>query len=399
MKRVFLLVLDSVGAGALPDAERFGDAGADTIRHIASDPAFRAETMCALGYGNIEGLSFLGAAEHPSAAYGRCMEQSNGKDTTVGHWEIAGLVSEYPFPTYPDGFPEAVLRPFREQTGRGVLCNRPYSGTEVIKDYGEEHRKTGDLIVYTSADSVFQIAAHTDVVPLDELYDCCQKARALLHNEYNVGRVIARPFAGEPGSYYRTADRKDFSVEPHGRTMLDAIADAGLDCIAVGKITDIFAGRGVTRSVLSHGNPECMAAADVLVSEDFHGLCFINYVDFDSQWGHRNDVPGYAAGFAAYDAWLASFLPKLRAGDALIITADHGCDPGDVSTDHTREYTPLLVYGPEISPVPLGTRRTFADIAATVCDWLDVPYSCVGESFAPLAAGNALKGGEHLDGK
>ena len=384
MKRVFLIVLDSVGAGALPDAECFGDAGANTILHIAGDPAFRADTMCSLGYGNIEGLEPLGNAEHPRAAYGRCMEQSNGKDTTVGHWEISGIVSKYPFPTYPDGFPETVLAPFREKTGRGVLCNLPYSGTEVIKDYGEEHMRSGDLIVYTSADSVFQIAAHTDIVPLDELYDCCRIARELLHDEINVGRVIARPFVGEPGSFTRTADRRDFSVEPTGRTMLDAVADAGLDTIAVGKITDIFAGRGITRSVLSHGNPECMAAADALADEDFHGLCFINYVDFDSLWGHRNDVSGYAAGFAAYDAWLALFLTKLREDDALIITADHGCDPGDISTDHTREYTPLLVYGKHIRPVPLGTRKTFSDIAATVCDWLGVPYTCGGESFASL---------------
>lgn len=382
MKRVFLIVLDSVGAGALPDAARFGDEGAHTIGHVAAHPAFRADTMRSLGYGNIEGLSFLGAAEHPAGAYGRCMERSNGKDTTVGHWEIAGLVSEYAFPTYPDGFPEAVLAPFREKTGRGVLCNLPYSGTEVIRDYGEEHLKTGALIVYTSADSVFQIAAHTDIVPLEELYACCRTARELLTKEYSVGRVIARPFSGEPGSFYRTADRKDFSVEPGGETMLDAISGAGLDVIAVGKITDIFAGRGVTRSVTAHGNAECTAAADEMAEEDFHGLCFINLVDFDSLWGHRNDVAGYAEGMTAFDSWLSGFLPKLRRDDVLLITADHGCDPGDRSTDHTREYTPLLVCGERIAPLPLGTRGSFADIAASVTEWLGVPYVCGGESFA-----------------
>lgn len=383
MKRVFLIVLDSVGAGALPDAERFGDAGATTIGHIAADPAFRADNMCSLGYGNIEGLSFLGKAENPTAAYGRCMELSNGKDTTVGHWEIAGVVSEHPLPTYPDGFPEEILTPLRRITGREILCNKPYSGTDVIRDYGEEQLRTGALIVYTSADSVLQIAAHTDVIPLPVLYDICLTARSLLKGEHGVGRVIARPYVGEPGNFTRTLDRRDFSIEPTGKTMLDAIKEAGLDSIAVGKITDIFAGRGVTRSVLSHGNPECMAAGDRLIEEDFHGLCFINLVDFDSLWGHRNDVSGYAAGFAAYDVWLGTFLPKLREDDVLIVTADHGCDPGDgESTDHTREYTPLLVYGKKIKPVPLGTRKSFSDIAATVTELLGVPYSCGGESFA-----------------
>ena len=381
MKRVFLIVLDSVGAGALPDAAMYGDTCAHTIRHIAADDRFCADTMCSLGYGNIEGLSFLGAADNPRAAYGRCMEQSFGKDTTVGHWEIAGLISDRPFPTYPEGFPAEILAPFERITGRGILCNRPYSGTECIKRFGEAHMLTGDLIVYTSADSVFQIAAHEDIVPPETLYAYCRAARRLLVGEHAVARVIARPFAGEPGSFYRTENRRDFSLAPPAETMLDVLCHDGRDVIAVGKISDIFLGRGITQTVLTHSNTEGMAAADLLVGKNFCGLCFINLVDFDQLWGHRNDVSGYAQGFAAFDAWLAGFLDKLGEDDALIITADHGCDPGSESTDHTREYTPLLVYGKKIKPVSLGTRTTFADIGKTVCDLL----GCDGEKTAALA--------------
>ena len=371
MKRVFLIVLDSVGAGALPDAAVYGDACAHTIQHIAADPHFRADTMCSLGYGNIEGLSFLGAAEQPLAAHGRCMEQSVGKDTTVGHWEIAGLISDHPFPTYPNGFPNEILEPFERITGRGILCNRPYSGTECIKRFGEAHMLTGDLIVYTSADSVFQIAAHEDIVPPETLYAYCRAARRLLVGEHAVARVIARPFAGEPGHFYRTENRRDFSLEPPADTMLDVLFRAGHDVIAVGKISDIFLGLGITQTVLTHSNTEGMEAADLLVHKNFRGLCFINLVDFDQLWGHRNDVSGYAKGFADFDAWLAQFITKLGEDDVLIITADHGCDPGSESTDHTREYTPLLVYGKQIRPIPLGTRTTFADIGKTVCELLD----------------------------
>lgn len=383
MKRIFLIVLDSVGAGALPDAAVYGDTCAHTIRHIAADPHFRAETMCALGYGNIEGLSFLGKTETPLAAYGRCMEKSVGKDTTVGHWEIAGLISEHPFPTYPNGFPKEILEPFERITGRGILCNQPYSGTECIKRFGEAHMLTGDLIVYTSADSVFQIAAHEDIVPPETLYAYCRAARRLLRGEHGVARVIARPFAGEPGHFYRTENRRDFSLAPPADTMLDVLCHAGLDVIAVGKISDIFLGRGITQTHLTHSNTEGMAAADLLAGKNFRGLCFVNLVDFDQLWGHRNDVAGYARGFADFDAWLPGFLEKLGEDDALIITADHGCDPGSASTDHTREYTPLLVYGKNIRPVPLGTRTTFADIGKTVCDLLDCrENSLAGESFA-----------------
>ena len=381
MKRVFLIVLDSLGVGALPDAPAYGDTGANTVGHIAADTHFRADTLCALGCGNIEGLSFLGAAEKPLAAYGRCMEQSAGKDTTVGHWEIAGLISGQPFPTYPEGFPREILEPFERITGRGILCNRPYSGTECIKRFGEAHMLTGDLIVYTSGDSVFQIAAHEDIVPPETLYAYCRAARRLLVGEHGVARVIARPFAGEPGQFYRTENRRDFSLEPPRDTMLDVLCRRGQDVIAVGKISDIFLGRGITQTILTHSNTEGMAAADLLVGKNFSGLCFINLVDFDQLWGHRNDIAGYAQGVADFDGWLSRFLDKLGEDDVLIITADHGCDPGSESTDHTREYTPLLVYGKKIRPTPLGTRATFSDIGKTICCLL----GCDEDESAALA--------------
>lgn len=381
MKRLFIIVLDSVGIGALPDAALFGDAGADTMRHISSDENFSVPNLLALGLGNIEGLSYLGSAEKPLAAYGRCAEKSMGKDTTVGHWEIAGLVSENPLPTYPEGFPDEVISAFETEVGRKTLCNKPYSGTDVIRDYGAEHLATGALIVYTSGDSVFQIAAHESIVPTETLYGYCKIARKLLAGKHGVGRVIARPFAGEAGTFYRTAGRRDFSLEPHGETLLDVLSAAGLDVISVGKISDIFAGRGITEAVHSHGNEECMAAVLELAERDFHGLCFVNLVDFDMKYGHRNDVAGYAAALSAFDLWLPEFMSKLTAGDVLVITADHGCDPGDESTDHTREYTPLLVLGDGIKPVNLGTRAGFADIAATAAEAFGVSADIAGESF------------------
>lgn len=381
MKRLFLIVLDSVGIGALPDAAKFGDMGADTMGRISKSAGFRVPCLRALGLGNIEGLSYLGAAEAPLAAYGRCAERSMGKDTTIGHWEIAGLVSQVPLPVYPCGFPEEVISAFEKATGRGTLCNKPYSGTDVIRDYGKEHLETGKLIVYTSADSVFQIAAHSSAVPTEKLYEYCRAARKILTGRHSVGRVIARPFTGEPGAFTRTADRRDFSLEPHGVTMLDSLSAAGLDVISVGKISDIFAGRGVTEAVTAHGNDEGMEASLRLAERDFRGLCFINLVDFDMKYGHRNDIDGYAAALSRFDAWLPSFMAKMREQDMLIITADHGCDPGDASTDHTREYTPLLVYGKGISPSPLGTRGTFADIAATAEEFFGVPVSGAGKSF------------------
>ncbi len=381
MNRIFLIVLDSVGAGEMPDAAAFGDSGAHTLRHIADDSDFSAKTLQTLGLGNVPGLAFIGKTDVPAAAFGRCLERSAGKDTTVGHWEIAGVPSEKPFPTYPDGFPDEILVPFEEITGRGVLCNKPYSGTECIRRYGEAHMLTGDLIVYTSADSVFQIAAHEDIVPPETLYAYCRAARRLLTGAHGVARVIARPFAGEPGAFYRTANRRDFSLVPPRKTMLDVLCDAGLDCIAVGKITDIFAGHGVTQSILTHSNEEGMAAAELLIAKNFRGLCFVNLVDFDQLWGHRNDVHGYAHGLSVFDAWLSGFLPKLRKDDLLIITADHGCDPKSESTDHTREYTPLLVYGQGVKAVDLGTRDTFADIGKTVCEVFGLENELSGTSF------------------
>lgn len=383
MKRVFLIVLDSVGVGALPDAADYGDAGASTMRSISKSRKFNAENMLELGLGNIEGIDYLPACDMPKAAYGRMKEVSKGKDTTIGHWEMAGVISDKPMPTYPDGFPDDVIAEFSKQTGRGVLCNKPYSGTEVIKKYGEEHMKTGDLIVYTSADSVFQIAAHEDIVPPEQLYEYCRIARKILQGEHGVGRVIARPFIGSAGDFTRTSNRHDFSLEPYGETMLDVLKNAGKDVIAVGKITDVFVGRGVTESVHTSGNTDGMNKTSEIVNKDFNGLCFVNLVDFDMVYGHRQDVDGYAAAFAEFDCWVKGFISDLRDDDMLIITADHGCDPGDDSTDHTREYVPLIVYGKKIKPTPLGTRGCFSDVACSVCDWLGVEADFRGMSFVP----------------
>jgi len=393
VKRVFLIVLDSLGAGQLPDAADYGDIGCHTLKSISTSEKFDIPNLRKLGIGCIDGLSFLGKTKRPAAAHARMGELSKGKDTTIGHWEISGLVSSHPLPTYPDGFPQEILDELERQTGRGWLCNKPYSGTEVIKAYGEEHIKTGKLIVYTSADSVLQIAAHNDVVPLDELYEICTKARAIMKDEHGVGRVIARPFIGKHPDFTRTEDRRDFSIEPPGRTVLDALFEAGRDVISVGKIKDVFVGRGITEIVEAHNNNESMTAADELVGSDFDGLCFINLVDFDMLYGHRQDVDGYAQALTEFDCWLGDFLPKLREDDVLIITADHGCDPGDASTDHTREYVPLLVYGREIAPIRLGTRSSFADIAATIAEWFGVWLETRGKSFARLVRYGRMSGG------
>ncbi|MBE6779162.1 MAG: phosphopentomutase [Ruminococcaceae bacterium] len=381
MKRVFLIVLDSCGIGAMPDAAAFGDGACHTLRRIAGSSAFSAATLQRLGLGNIDGVDVVPATAHPMAAVARMTERSAGKDTTIGHWEIAGVVSTTPLPTYPEGFPAEVLEAFSAATGRGVLCNRPYSGTQVIRDYGEEHVRTGDLIVYTSADSVFQVAAHEDVIPVETLYDYCRIARQLLQGVHGVGRVIARPFTGTAPDYTRTANRRDFSLEPPAETLLDALTAAGRSVLAVGKISDIFAGRGITERIPTHSNEEGMAAALALQSREFEGLAFINLVDFDMLYGHRQDVDGYAAALTAFDGWLPTFLDGMGPEDVLMITADHGCDPGDSHTDHTREYTPWLVYGPSVRPVNLGTRPTFADIAATVAGYLGVAYAGAGEDL------------------
>ena len=381
MKRVFLIVLDSCGIGQLPDAAAFGDHDCHTMRRISASPKYCAENLLKMGLGNIDGQDYLPATDAPTAAVARLAERSMGKDTTIGHWEIAGVISPKPLPTYPDGFPAEVLEAFSAATGRGVLCNKPYSGTEVIADYGAEHVRTGDLIVYTSADSVFQIAAHEDVVPLEQLYEYCRIAREILRGEHGVGRVIARPFTGSDPDFKRTANRRDFSLEPPAATLLDAIAATGKTVWGVGKISDIFAAQGITRCDLTHGNGEGMEMALKAVRTDFKGLCFINLVDFDMLYGHRQDVDGYAAALTAFDSWLPDFMAQMKDEDVLMITADHGCDPGDSHTDHTREYVPLVVYGAAVNPVNLGTRSTYSDIAATVAEYLGVPYNGAGESM------------------
>lgn len=374
MKRVFLIVLDSFGIGAMPDAEAFSDAGTNTIGSCATSEYFHMPNMQQLGLFNIDGVDVAGKVlpvAKPLARIARMTETSNGKDTTIGHWEIAGVISEKPLPTYPDGFPKKVLDAFSQKTGRGVLCNKPFSGTEVIKEYGEQHVKTGDLIVYTSADSVFQIAAHEEVVPVEQLYEYCKMAREILVGEHGVGRVIARPFIGENGNYTRTSRRHDYSLVPPKKTMLSYLCEAGRDVIAVGKIYDIFAGCGMTEHVYTTGNPDGIEKTLSYLEKDFEGLCFINLVDYDMLYGHRNDIDGYAKALAYFDEKLPQIMDRMREDDMLIITADHGCDPGYVqSTDHSREYTPCLIYGEKICAENLGTRSSFADIGATVLHWL-----------------------------
>lgn len=384
MKRIFLIVLDSCGVGAAPDSERFGDIGVNTLRSCAASPKFSIPHLIEAGLGNLDGIDYLPKTDHPTAALARLQEASMGKDTTIGHWEIAGIVSPNPLPTYPQGFPQEVLEEFEKQTGRGVLCNKPYSGTDVIRDYGEEQKKTGKWIVYTSADSVFQVAANENWIPLEELYDACRKARAILRGKHGVGRVIARPYVGQsPSEFRRTSNRHDFSLEPPKQTMLDAIKAAGLDTLAVGKIYDIFAGQGTTDHLFNKSNADGMAHTDDYAARDFHGLCFVNLVDFDMQYGHRRDVDGYANALTEFDSWLGQFLPKLGDEDLVMITADHGCDPAyTATTDHTREYVPLVVLGKQVKPVNLGTRKSFADIAATVTELLNVPFETPGKSFA-----------------
>ena len=383
-KRVFLIVLDSFGIGAMPDSERFGDVNVNTLASCAASDKLRIPNLIGAGLGTIDGVCCLSKSAAPLGAVARLKEASQGKDTTIGHWEIAGIVSPSPLPTYPEGFPKEVLEAFEQATGRGVLCNRPYSGTDVIRDYGLEQKRTGKWIVYTSADSVFQVAANENWIPLEELYDACRKARAILRGRHGVGRVIARPYVGEDEkSFRRTANRHDFSLEPPGKTMLDAIKEAELDCLAVGKIHDIFAGRGDTEYVFNQSNADGMQHTLDFLKRDFHGLCFVNLVDFDMQFGHRRDVDGYANALSEFDRWFGEFLPQLGAEDILMITADHGCDPAyTATTDHTREYVPLLVLGQGVRPVNLGTRNSFADIAATVTELLGVPFETPGKSFA-----------------
>ena len=381
MKRVFLIVLDSCGVGEMPDCADFGDENCNTLKRISHSPFFSAENLMKLGIGNIDGIDYLAQTEKPLAAVARMTEKSRGKDTTIGHWEISGIVSRNPLPTYPDGFPEDVLSEFSRRTGRGVLCNKPYSGTDVIRDYGKQHVETGDLIVYTSADSVFQIAAHENFIPPAELYEYCRTAREILCGDNAVGRVIARPFEGEYPEFRRTANRHDFSLEPPKETLLDAVEKSGKSVYAVGKIYDIFAGKGISEYVFTSSNKDGMNKTLDTVEKNFEGLCFVNLVDYDMLYGHRQDIDGYAKAFAEFDEWLPLFIEKMRDDDVLMITADHGCDPGDSHTDHTREYTPLIVYGKNIRPVNLGTRESFSDIAATVADYLEIQFECDGKTF------------------
>ncbi len=384
MKRVFLIVLDSCGAGAMPDSESFGDIGVHTLRSCSTSEKLSIPNLVKLGIGNIDGQECLGSAQHQTGAVARLAERSMGKDTTIGHWEIAGIVSPEPLPVYPEGFPEEVLKAFEEATGRGCLCNLPYSGTDVIRDYGQEQLDTGKWIIYTSADSVFQVAAHEEFIGLEELYDACRKAREILRGKHGVGRVIARPFVGNAkDGFQRTSNRHDYSLEPPAKTLLDAVKEAGKASIGVGKIYDIFAGIGTTEHVYNKSNADGMAHTDHYAAQDFEGLCFVNLVDFDMVYGHRRNIDGYAAALTEFDTWLGSFLPKLGDEDIVMITADHGCDPAyTATTDHTREYVPLVIAGPKVKPVNLGTRVGFCDIAATVAELLDVELDTPGVSFA-----------------
>lgn len=379
-KRVFIIVLDSCGCGEMPDAHLWHDEGSNTLGVIRKDPHFSCPNLVDLGLFNIDTVG--GGVANPKGSFARMKETSMGKDTTIGHWEIAGIISPKPLPTYPDGFPKEVIDEFERRTGRKTLCNKPYSGTEVIKDYGKESVEMGALIVYTSADSVFQIAAHEDVVPVEQLYKYCEIAREMLQGEHGVGRVIARPFNGE-WPYTRTPNRHDFSLVPPHTTMLDVLKSNGLATISVGKIYDIFAGKGVSESNRTTSNTNGMEVTLDIQKRDFEGLCFVNLVDFDMKYGHRNDIAGYANAMTEFDVQLGRFLPKMQDDDVLIITADHGCDPSTPSTDHSREYVPMIICGKHIkSSVNLGTRPTFADISATVLDYLGVDkQDTKGESF------------------
>ncbi|MBR3589099.1 MAG: phosphopentomutase [Clostridia bacterium] len=381
MKRIFLCVLDSFGIGNAPDSILFGDENANTLRSISSSPEFKIPNLLKMGLGNIDGVDYLPKEESQSAFVCRLTEKSKGKDTTIGHWEIAGIVSEKPLPVYPDGFPEEVINDFEDETGVGTLCNKPYSGTEVIKDYGEEHLQTGKLIIYTSADSVFQIAAHEEIVPPEKLYEYCRIARKILTGKHGVGRVIARPFIGEKGNFTRTSNRHDFSIEPPRETILDALNKNHFDTIAIGKITDIFAEKGISESIFTHSNREGMEKMSEYAEKDFDGLCFVNLVDFDMVYGHRRDVDGYAKALSEFDAFLPDFIRKMNDNDLLIITADHGCDPAFNGTDHTRECVPLFLYSKKIKSANGRTRNSFADIADTIAEFFGIGFQNDGESF------------------
>ena len=380
-KRVFWIVLDSAGIGGAPDAEDFGDSGADTFGTCYKSGGLDVPNMEKMGLYNIAGTSFCDPKDEVDGCYCRMHEKSRGKDTTVGHWEMAGMVSPKPLPTYYEGFPQEILDKLSEATGRKIVCNKTYSGTDVIRDYGKHHVETGDLIVYTSADSVMQIAAHEDIVPIEELYDICRKAREIMQGEHGVGRIIARPFEGE-WPYQRTVRRHDFSLQPPRETVLDALKKEGFQTIGVGKIYDIFAGKSVMFSYSNKGNEANMVRTIDLADADFEGLCYVNLVDTDMIYGHRRDIPGYTKALNTADKQFGELMEKMGPEDILIVTADHGCDPGYKGTDHTREDIPCLIWGPSLKKgVDIGTRDTFADMAATIADYFGIEYRGDGTSF------------------
>lgn len=383
MKRVFLIVLDSVGIGEMPDAAEYGDKGSNTLKSCSKSPKFSMPNLKKLGLFNIEGIDYLESEVKPLASFARMREKSKGKDTIIGHWEIAGIESKRPLPTYKNGFPSEVISEFERLSGYKTLCNKPYSGTKVIADYGKESIESGKLIVYTSADSVFQVAAHEDYVPLNELYRVCEIARNLLKGEHGVGRVIARPFKGEFPDFYRTSGRHDYALTPPEETMLDFVKNSGKEVIGVGKISDIFGGRGITQSTRTVNNADGIEKMLKIMDEDFEGLCFVNLVDFDMVYGHRNNIDGYAEALSYFDSKVPSITEKLRDEDILIITADHGCDPGMTSsTDHSREHTPMVIYGKAVKPgVDLKTRNFFGDTGKTVLEYLGIENKINGNSF------------------
>lgn len=381
-KRAFIIVLDSFGIGEMPDSMLYGDAGSNTLAACYSTGKLKLDNMQKLGLYNIDGVTVGEKAENPLGSFAKMKEQSRGKDTTIGHWEIAGIISDTPLPTFPNGFPPKFIEEYEKRTGRKVLCNKPYSGTKVIEDFGKEHIETGALIVYTSADSVLQIAAHEEVVPIEKLYEYCEIARELLVGELGVGRVIARPFIGSYPKFERTSNRHDFSIAPPKPTMLDVLKANNYDTIAVGKINDIFAGKGVTQTTRTISNRDGMAKTIEFAKQDFDGLCFVNLVDFDSKYGHRNDPDGYANALNEFDEDLQEFMKHLRKDDIVILTADHGCDPVTPSTDHSREFTPMIIFGEKIKKgVDLGIRSSFADIAATIEEYFDIDTEVDGTSF------------------
>lgn len=386
VNRVVLLILDSVGIGELPDAKEFNSEGANTLGNIVKNhPNINLENFIEMGLGNITGIDYLPEESKPIAAFGRSMEYSNGKDTTTGHWEIAGIHLDKPFKTYPNGFPKEVMDEFERRTGKKGIGNKPASGTKIIEELGKEHLESKNPIVYTSADSVFQIAAHEDVIPLDELYEMCEIARDIMTGDHAVARIIARPFVGDLGSFKRTANRKDFSLSPTEETVLDFAIDAGYEVIGIGKIHDIYNGQGISKKVSSKSNEQGIQKTIEAIQENTQGIIFTNLVDFDSKYGHRRDSEGYKEALEEVNRHLPDILNALKKEDLLIITADHGNDPTYKGTDHTREYIPLLIYGDIVKKgVDIGTRKTFSDIAATISEVLKIKSPQNGESFAPM---------------